>query len=214
MDHHAASHVDSTNRINAACESVFWRLSQNRQLWYFSIEQILLIKYITYSIRDLEIFITIFKGNHPSQELPPPPPTQPPPPDIELLDFNKYGWLYMGAGLLVLLVIICVIKYCCCGKSKQQKELEDAYQMSQRKDQEMALIQREQYLGPGKGTKVPGYTYSASPQVVYGNKAVSTNRGLSLQANSIRSNSIHSNRRMMVYNPEYAGVQILGSIRA
>lgn len=111
----------------------------------------------------------------------------------------------MGAGLLLILLFICLIKYCCCRKSKEEKQLEQAYQVSQRNEQEMALMQREQYLGPGKTTNI----YSPSPTVVYGNRAVSTNRALSLQRS--RTNSTHSTRRpnnLMVYNPEYAGVQI------
>jgi len=144
-------------------------------------------------------------GNHPSQEIPPTPaPTPPPPSHSPFLDFNQYGWVYMGGAMLIVVTLVCCIKCICCKKSKEQKDLEKTLQVQNRNEYEMALMQREQYLGPGKEHLMP-----SSAHVVHGQRrAVSTNRALSLRSNS---NSNLAGRRTgtsMVYNPEYAGVQI------
>jgi len=145
-------------------------------------------------------------GNHPSQEeVTFPPPTQPPETN-EFLDFNQYGWLYMGAGLLILLILACCIKYCCCSKPKN--DLEKNAPNAQMTENEMLLLQREQYLGPGRMSSIS--QYSTGPIVRGNRQAASVTREMSLQP-TLRPSQQKS---MMVYNPEYAGVQIQGAAYA
>ncbi|CAG5111491.1 Oidioi.mRNA.OKI2018_I69.chr2.g5795.t1.cds [Oikopleura dioica] len=139
-------------------------------------------------------------GNLFSEEVQPPPtppPTQAPITEASLyLDFNKYGWVYIGGAIFLLVILAYSINKCCC-KAKSDKHIESGTLYDPSLQPQMSYIQREQYLGPVR--KSSNYSNGTLPSVKSG-KAVQVHRELSLD--------IPNSSKLMLYNPQYAGKPI------
>jgi len=86
-------------------------------------------------------------GNLFSEEVQAPPTPSPTPiPEASLyLDFNKYGWVYIGGAVFILVILAYTINKCCC-RTKSDKNTDGTIYDPSIQPQ-MSYIQREQYLG-------------------------------------------------------------------
>lgn len=159
----------------------------------------ILIVGIVFERNGLLTKITISMGNLFSEEVqapPTPPPTAPSDPEASLyLDFNKYGWVYIGGAVFLLVILAYSINKCCC-RTKTDKNADGTIYDPSLQPQ-MSYIQREQYLGPVR--KSSNYSNGTLTSVKSG-KAIQVNRELSLD--------IPNSSKIMLYNPQYAGKPI------
>lgn len=139
-------------------------------------------------------------GNLFSEEVQAPPTPSPTPiPEASLyLDFNKYGWVYIGGAVFILVILAYTINKCCC-RTKSDKNTDGTIYDPSIQPQ-MSYIQREQYLGSqGPVRKSSNYSNGTLTSVKSG-KAIQVHRELSLD--------IPNSSKVMLYNPQYAGKPI------